>query len=465
MPRLKQFTEGDTIHLIGIGGTGMSAIARILVLQGYEVSGSDLQTNAVTDQLEALGATIYHGHDASHIEGATLVIASSAIKPDHVEIVAANNNGIRVYKRQDIMQALMKDKTVIAVAGTHGKTTTTSMMVHVLKETGHDPSYIVGGVMANTGLNADVGQGEYFVIEADEYDNMFHGIQPDIAIITSLEYDHPDFFKTHKIMIDAFTTFIKKMGFGGVLVPCFDDEDVVKLTSNAQFSADIIPYAIENQEAYYRATNVIHTATGMQFDVFHYSDLLGTATLNLSGKHNVLNALAVIAIANDYDIRFEDVASALATFKGSGRRFDLRDDVNAIAIIDDYAHHPTAIKTTIDAARKRYPEREVWAVWQPHTYSRTQTLWDDYLASFDDAHHVIVTSIYASREAHNPDVDSADFIAQLQHSSKHHAPTVADAVSLLVQQVKSPAVILIMSAGDAPQIGIDYLAQLKASDA
>lgn len=463
--------KGQHIHLIGIGGTGISAIARVLILQGYKVSGSDLRTNAETQRLQSMGATIYEGHAAAQVNGADVVITTSAAKPDHVEIVAAKAQNIPVYKRNDIISALMDGcYEIISVAGTHGKTTTTSMIVHILNYGGEEPSYIAGGVLGNTGENANVGKEKYFVIEADEYDNMFHGLNPHSAVITSLEYDHPDFFKSEDEMVASFEKFVQRMA------TVYNDNFVLlnKDYGLAYGLKDVfgidppywLSYSIKDNTANYFADNIRYENDLVKFDIIYEQDEnYGTITLNIPGEHNIANALAAVAIVIERtDVPFKTIAEALATFKTTGRRFDIRDEVNEIVVVDDYAHHPSAIKLVVDAARKRYPDREVWAVWQPHTYSRTQELWDDYLAAFDDAHHVLVTEIYASRETFNPDVNGSDFVAQLDHSSKYHADSFDNAVETLLRDVKPKSVILIMSAGDAPQIGIDYLERLRADN-
>lgn len=446
------------MHFIGIGGTGLSAIARVLCLQGYHVSGSDLNTNAETDKLQNLGATIYQGHHGEYVQGADWIIRSSAIKDNHVEVMAAQTQNIPVYKRSDVMAAILENYQTIAVAGTHGKTTTTSMITHTLIETGQQPSYIVGGAMANTGENADLGQGQSFVIEADEYDNMFHGLRPNIAVITSLEYDHPDFFPTHDTLLESFKTFVDLLPDDGLLIACVDNADVLSLVHDRRKqSLPIITYCIDTS-ADWRATNIRYQDDKTYYDVLIDEELVGTVALDVPGYHNILNSMVALIIAHNQGVQFTDAAAALATFKGTGRRFDIRAEIDDIIIVDDYAHHPTAIKTTLDAARQRYPEHVLWAIWQPHTYSRTQTLWEDYLQSFKAAHHVIITGIYPSREKASdfPDVQIDNFLAQLVHEHKFHTATFDDAVAILKDKVIAPAVILIMSAGDAPQIGIDY---------
>jgi UDP-N-acetylmuramate--alanine ligase len=467
---MTKLTPGQHIHLVGIGGSGLSAIARILLGQGYRISGSDRSLNELTEALARDGATIYGGHDVAQVNGADALIITSAVKDDHVEVAAARARGIPVYKRQDIIADLMVGKLVIAVAGTKGKTTTTSMIVHILRECGADPSYIVGGVLGNTGTNAGVGKGHIFVIEADEYDNMFLGLRPNVVVLTNVEYDHPDFFTTHADMIASFRQFIGQFRLDWFFA-CADDSVAYQLAQELKGTT----YGL-GDKADIRAYNVHMDANGYtHFEAGRNTPPGGIRApiqIALAGLHNVRNALAALLAASVTGYRQPSenmsvelqLAPLLATFKPTARRFDLRADVNHIAIIDDYAHNPTSIRVTIEAARQRYPDRAIWAVWQPHTYSRTQALMDDFLKAFDEADHVLVTDIYAAREAPIPGITSAAFTAALaqRHSDARHTPTFAAAVAALRARVQPPAVVLIMSAGDAPQIGVEYLKVLES---
>ena len=391
--------------------------------------------------------------------GAELVITTSAAPPDHVELSMARALNIPVYKRADVMRSLMSGQVGIAVAGTHGKTTTTSMITHILLETRQDPSYIIGGILRNTGKNAGLGRGKAFVVEADEYDNMFHGLWPQVAVVTSVEFDHPDFFPSHAEMFKSFSTFTGQIKPDGLLVACADDPAALILARNREvLGRAILTYGIDNPEAHWRAANLRTSANQRQvFEVRRDGDLLGEAVLNQPGRHNILNALAALAVADQQGIPFKDAAAALATFQGAGRRFDLRGEIGGVAVIDDYAHHPTAIRVTLDAARQRYPDRAVWAVWQPHTYSRTQALLDDYLAAFAAADHVLVTDIYAAREEPLPGVSSAALVAAMSHSDARHSGGLSETTRMLDERVQAPAVVVIMSAGDAPLVGVNLL--------
>ncbi len=469
---------GQHIFLVGIGGSGLSAIARILLGQGYTVSGSDRSLNSLTAALARDGATVYEGHDAAHINGAEALIITSAVKDDHVEVIAARAQGIPVYKRQDIMADLMEGKTVIAVAGTKGKTTTTSMIVHILQACGQDPSYIVGGIMGNTGTNAGVGKGDTFVVEADEYDNMFLGLRPDVAVITNIEWDHPDFFKTPDDMVESFRKFVKLLPKDGILVACADDALAVKLADehlgaglktrtygiNQPGPYDLYLLARRRRTYFwsYWADFVQVVGDETRFEFNMPDDIVVDITIPLPGDHNIQNTLAaLIACEAAEHLRAEDMAVATQTFKATARRFELRADVGGIAIVDDYAHNPMSIKAVLEAAKQRYTERTVWAVWQPHTYSRTQALFDQFVTAFGEADHVLVTDIYAARETAIEGVSGAAVVAAMTHPDVRHTATFTDAVTILRDHVKAPAVIVIMSAGDAPDIGVQYLKLLQ----
>jgi len=446
--------QGGHIHFVGIGGVGLSAIARILIAQGFRVSGSDRSESVYTAALAQEGATIYIGHAAENINGADALIITSAVNVDHVEVAAARQVGIPVYKRSDIIASIMTGKQVIAVAGTHGKTTTTAMIAHILIKTGRDPSYIIGGTLTTTGQNSGVGTGSAFVIEADEYDNMFHGLRPNIAVVTNVEWDHPDFFPTEGDLFRSFSHFAGLIN--GVMVACADDAGALRLGETIN-DIENTYYGINSPAAQLKALEIRRGVSGYRFAVQEGQTPLGEVELAIPGRHNVLNALGVLRAVMIYGVPFEDAAQALESFAGTGRRFDLRGEVNDVTVIDDYAHHPTAIRATLEAARGRFPGHHVWAVWQPHTYSRTQALWDAYTTAFTDADHVVVTPIYAAREQAVEGVTAERLVSAMSHKDAVYAPSLDAAAELLLAQVESPAVIVIMSAGDAPKIGEQYL--------
>lgn len=465
-----QFSTGQHVHFVGIGGIGLSAIARVLLERGYRVSGSDRARNALTDALARDGATIYEGHHADNIDGADMVIISSAVR-NNPEVIEAESLDIPVYKRQDIMAALLAHRRVIAVAGTAGKTTTTALIAHILTTCGKPAGYIVGGVMGNTGTNAANGNGRDFVVEADEYDNMFHGLRPNLALITNIEYDHPDFFKDEAALFASFEKFTDQLTPDGALLLCADDAGTRQLYQQQRRGHT---YGL-SEDAHYRAQNIRQDADGFTlFDVtwaaWMTSDdgkptkhhLMGTVRLPMSGTHNIQNALGALIVATRFcHLPFEQAAAALETFQGTGRRFEQLGEAGGVTVIDDYAHHPAKIRATLQGARSRYPQHAIWAIWQPHTYSRTQTLLHDFETAFQDADHVLVTDIYAARELPIKGIDGASVAQRIQqqHKSVNFVASFDDAVALLLENVQNPAVVVVMSAGDANQIGKNYLAE------
>ena len=437
------------IHIVGIGGAGMSAIALVLVQKGFHVSGSDRSASDLTQALAAQGVRIHIGHAAEQVDGADLVLISSAVRPDHVEVQAAHTRGIPVYKRSDVMADIMAGQTTVAIAGTHGKTTTTSMAAHILITAKQEPSYIVGGVLRTTGVNAAYGRGKSFVIEADEYDHMFLGLRPQVAVITNVEWDHPDFFPTPGALADAFARFAALVPPSGRLIVCADDDGSRALgAARARDGIPVTRYGIVHPEADWHAVDIRIEATRTRFAVTGFGGKLGEVELGVPGRHNV----------------FEEAAAALATFQGASRRFEQRGESDGVIVIDDYAHHPTAIRATLAAARSRYPGSAIWAVWQPHTYSRTQTLLADFAEAFGGADHVLVTDIYAAREQPVPGVDAAWVAGCIDHADARGIATHDEVAACLLAEVRPPAVIVIMSAGDAPQIGIEYLARKRAAE-
>lgn len=451
-------TLKQPVHFVGIGGFGMSAIARLLLQRGYRVTGSDLAANTLTRQLTAEGAQVYIGHAAQHVDAAQTVIISSAVPPDNPEVVAARQRGLPVFKRAEILADLLDGYQTLAVAGTHGKTTTTAMLVHILRTTGHDPSYIVGGVMANTGDNAHHGTGRAFVIEADEYDNMFHGLRPFIALVTSIEYDHPDFFPTYDAMIASFTTFVRQIEPEGRLIIHFAGSVLQLMIASP---APIVSYGLYHGD--WEVDGLTYEGDQMRFAVRYRGQIVAEAALRVYGSHNALNALGAALAAQAYGVPLDEALAALATFMGTGRRFEVKGEADGVIVIDDYAHHPTAIIMTIAAARQRYPKHRLWAVWQPHTLFRTLELLKEYAQAFKLAHHVLVTDIFPAREGFTARIPSDIVAERIQHPDARATGDLAATAQVLIEEAVGPAVILVMSAGDAPKIGEMFLAARRGS--
>jgi UDP-N-acetylmuramate--alanine ligase len=452
-------------HLIGIGGTGLSAIARILFERGNKVSGSDLQLSPLAQELIKLGVHVDIGHDARNIKGADLIIRSSAIPDSNPEIIAALEAKIPLLKRREFLTELTADSKVIAVAGTHGKTTTTSMIAWCLSEMGMDPSYVIGGTVKNLTNNAHSGKGEYFVIEADEYDRMFLGLNPDVLAITNIEYDHPDCFPTEEEYFEAFFKLSGKVKAEGTLIVCIDHPGNASLLEKIKRKQKVITYGTLS-DSNYKIENVVHKpGSGIAFDLLFLELKTKMPTtyrikLSIPGIHNALNAVAVISVLNTIELPLQKAINALENFKGAGRRFDLIGAPNDITIIDDYAHHPTEIQATISAARNQYPINTIWTVWQPHTFSRTKELFSDFITSFEKSDHVIVTEIFASREKKDT-FSSERVVESMNHPDVKFIAQLENVTTYLKNNLKSGDVLLVLSAGDANRISQDVLNYFK----
>jgi UDP-N-acetylmuramate--alanine ligase len=453
------------IHLIGIGGSGMSAIALVLLGRGHRVSGSDEQASEVTAVLQAKGATVYEGHRAEQIAGADVVVTTSAAREENVEIVAARAAGIPVLKRAQFLGALMTGKIGIAVAGSHGKTTTTGMIAQILIEAGLDPTVIVGGTVPSLGANGRYGEGDYFVIEADEYDHMFLGLKPELAIITSIEHDHPDIFPTSEAYQAAFAQFANLLPDGGRLILCGDDAGVqrfIQSAGNGRFETTTYGLGTGDKATHdYEAVDLrSNPLNGVDFLVEADGQTVGLARLRLPGQHNVRNALAAIIVAEDLGIDFNVTRTALASFSGINRRFQLIGEIADVTIIDDYAHHPTEIEATLQAARQRYPGRRIWAVWQPHTFSRTRLLQERFAQCFTQADRVVALAVYGSRETDDLGLDMEQVVAAIRQPQANYIPNRQDAATYILDRVRPGDVVLTLGAGDGNAVAQWILAGL-----
>jgi len=452
------------IHLVGIGGAGLSAIATIILERGYRVSGSDLRDTATTARLAEAGARVYIGHEAGQVEGADLVLISSAVPPDNPELQAALRRGIPVVKRAQFLGALMRGRTGIAVAGSHGKTTTTAMIATTLLAARLDPDFIIGGTLPGLERNARAGRGGYFVIEADEYDRMFLGLRPQIAVVTNVEWDHVDCYPTPEDLLQAFRAFVDQLPRDGLLVACIDDPVARELAAErASARRPVTTYGFGWQAAWQARILVANREGGTDCQIWHHGQQVTTLRLSIPGRHNVLNALATFAVADHLGIHPEITASNLKNFAGVRRRFELKGMMYDIIVIDDYAHHPSEVKATLAAARQRYPERVIWAVFQPHTYSRTRALLEAFADCFAEAEHVLVTDIYAARERDTQGVHASQLaeLAGRKHPDVRYVGGLDDAVKTLLEELRPGDVLLTLGAGDGYQIGERVLAALR----
>jgi UDP-N-acetylmuramate--alanine ligase len=377
------FDQIRAIHFVGIGGIGMSGIAEILAEAGISVSGCDLRTSAATDLLATRGIHVVIGHDPSHLEGADLVVVTAAVNE---EIEEARRRGVPVLRRSEILGQMVNAKRGIGISGTHGKTTTSAMVALVLAEAGLDPAILVGGMMANFGTNARAGKGEWFVVEADEYDRTFHQLRPDVAVVTNIEADHLEYYGSLEAIVEAFGVFLRNVRDDGVIVGCADDPVVARLLDASR--RRVVRYRLSD------ARNLEFHERGSSFEV----DGAGFFKLFVPGEHNVRNALAAIAGARELGIAPETISAALAKFLGVDRRFQILGDYSGAIIVDDYAHHPTEIRATLSAARRGYPGRRIVALFQPHLYSRTRDFARDFAEALRGADVAIVAPIYAARE-------------------------------------------------------------------
>ncbi len=439
------------VHIIGIGGIGLSAIARVLLANGDAISGSDARRSPITDELQRLGARIAIGHRAENVGDVDLVLVTSAASLDNPEVQAAQRRGIRIVKRYDFFPELTQGKETIAVAGTHGKTTTTGMIAAVLLNGGLDPSVVVGGMIPELGGNGRAGQGDYFVIEADEYDRAFLGLRPTIAVVTSIEMDHPDIYQNVDDVAAAFDEFMRRVPPDGRIVGCGDHERVEQAVGVIDH-VRVTRYGFgRNNE--WRADNFVPNLYGSDFTVSRAGASLGAFTLQIPGRHNVLNALAALVVADAVGVDLASARKTLADFKGAARRFQIRGEFRGVTIVDDYAHHPSEIRATLAAARHRFPGRRLWAVFQPHTYSRTLALLEDFAHAFSDADRVIVADIYAAREKEVTGVSSLDLVKRMNDPEAKYISKLDAIVDYLKSTLQPGDVLITLGAGDIYRVG------------
>lgn len=457
------------VHFVGIGGAGISAIAKVLLESGWQVSGSDQQLSAFASALAAQGAVVHVGHAAEHLGAAELVVISSAVTPaaeGYVEVAAAQARGLPVLKRADFLGTLMADRLGIAVAGTHGKTTTTGLIAFLLERAGLDPTFIVGGLLVDYGTNARAGRGRPFVIEADEYDRMFLGLRPSVAVVTNVEHDHPDCYPTLAEMQEAFRAFVAQLPAEGLLVACAQDAFARRLAEARRAAGQPVVLYGRRAEDAFRADSVQpNNAGGSDFLVVRRGETLGLARTRLPGDHNVLNTLAALAVADHLGVPFNTARAALAEYRGAGRRFEVKGEARGVTVVDDYAHHPTEIRATLAAARRRFGGRPLWVMFQPHTYSRTRTLLAEFAAAFGDAEHVIVVDIFRSRETPDPTLSARDIVRRMLSADGpardvRYLPTLAEAAEALAGELKPGDVLLTLGAGDGDWVGVEVLKRL-----
>lgn len=446
--------SGKRIHFIGIGGSGMSGLARIAISHHIKVSGSDSSDSSVLSALRALGADIQIGHQASNISGADLVVYSNAIKVDNPERVATSKLGIPEITRANALALLMSESFSIAVAGTHGKTTTSSMATVALQSAGVDPSFAIGGVLKSSGSNAHRGSGAYFVAEADESDGSFVAYKPEAAVITNVEWDHVDHFKSESEVFDAFEKFVQTIK--GFLVYCEDDLGAKKVAQKA--AVKTISYGLA-PNANLRLDQITLSANGSTARALWNGAKIGDLSLSVPGEHNLLNAAAVLAVGMELGLNVSSLLDGLAKFHGAGRRFELKGSVNGIRVIDDYGHHPTEIKVTLAAAKRYAGGGKLLVIFQPHRYTRTQVFNDQFAQSLSTADQSWLLEVYAASEQPIAGVTSANIATKLKNGI--FEPNFMNVIEQVSNSAKPGDVIITLGAGDVSSIGPLILEELQ----
>lgn len=452
------FATSQHAHFIGIGGIGMSGIAEILLNMGFQVSGSDLRRGPVTDRLAQLGATIYEGHEAKNIAGATVVVTSSAVSPSNPEVVEAREHKIPVIQRAEMLAELMRLKYGIAIAGMHGKTTTTTMVATLLAAGGLDPTLVVGGRVDALGSNAKLGTTQYLVAEADESDRSFLKLPPILAVVTNLDREHMDCYRDMDDIENAYLAFMDKVPFYGAVTACIDNEAL----------AAILPRAHRRVFTYGTAENADYRLEFLQakpgcfshFRVHGPGVELGPFELHVPGRHNALNATAAIAIGHQLEVKPEKIAAGISSFRGVDRRFQIRGQARGVTVVDDYGHHPTEIRATLAAARECCSGK-IHVIFQPHRFTRTRDLLDEFGRAFGDAHSVAVLPIYAASEEPLPGITAELLASKITSPRASFAPDFEQAVTAVASQAGEGDIIMTLGAGSVSQLGPQILTALE----
>ena len=448
-----------SIHFVGIGGIGMSGIAEVLLASGFGVTGSDARASDVTKRLEELGAKVFVGHTASHVGDADVVVFSSAVAKDNPELAIARANNVPVIPRAEMLAELMRLKDGVAIAGSHGKTTTTSLVATVLREAGRDPTVVIGGKLNSLGTNAARGEGDLLIAEADESDGSFLHLSPVVAVITNIDAEHLDHYGTHAKVKDAFVEFANRVPFYGLVVACLDHPHVQAILPRIE--KRVVTYGLAAQ-ADYRARNPVVEGLTTRFTLLRRGKPGGEFVVRMPGIHNVLNALAVIAVADELDVPDEVTRKALAGFTGVQRRFTIRGEAGGVTVVDDYGHHPAEVMATLDAAQRAYGRRLVVA-FQPHRYSRTHHCWPELVRAFNRADVLLLADVYAAGEAPIEGATSEALAAAVRAHGHRDATWVgprSEVAKALFARVQPGDVVITLGAGDITRVGPDLLTLL-----
>ncbi|MFZ0390497.1 MAG: UDP-N-acetylmuramate--L-alanine ligase [Calditrichia bacterium] len=458
-----RFGKIKNIHFVGIGGIGMSGIAEVLLNLGYKVTGSDQSLTDITHHLSGIGAKIWKGHSAKQVDSADMLVYSSAVTPENPEVQEAYRRKIPVIKRAEMLAELMRLKFGIAIAGTHGKTTTTSLSGAVLTEGGLDPTLIIGGKVRSLKTNAQLGESEFLVAEADEFDKSFLKLIPTIAVITNIEADHLESYDSLDDLKNSFIEFANKVPFYGRVIACLDNPGVQEILSRTERSLTTYGF---NKQADIQAASLLPRPNGIEFDVVVDKAPLGRVHLALPGEHNVLNALAAIGIGLELDIPFEKIRRGLEQFTGVNRRFEIKGTFRDIMVVDDYAHHPTEIEATLKAARNSWPQRRLVAVFQPHLYSRTRNFYKEFSRAFFQADVLFVTDVYPAREKPLPGV-SGELIAntalELGHREVYYVAEKNTLPFAVLDHLQPGDMVISLGAGDIWKCSESILDELQKS--
>jgi len=447
-------------HFIGIGGIGMSGLAHLMLKAGFSVSGSDLKENRVTEELRRLGAQIFTGHDACNISGQSAVVYTSAVKEDNPEILQAKKLSIPLFRRAEVLALLMRDKTAITVAGSHGKTTTTSLISYMLLEAGLCPTVAIGGILKNIDTNACLGSGEFFVAEADESDGSFLCYQPKYSIITNIDREHLDYYRDFENELNAFRDFLKRTREGGCVFACADDLNLKKLISD--YKQRVVSFGLDQPADIY-AKNIQLSGLSSDFDCYFKNKFISRFHLALGGRHNISNSLAVIGLGLELGIDLSFIRRTLEGYKGAGRRLEIKFKSDKYLVLDDYAHHPTEIKATLAAIDNLKCGRKI-VVFQPHRYSRTQLLLDEFAACFDQANYLIISDIYAASEQPIAGVNAQALLEKIKeaHPDKQAVYLAKEKVTdFLLGFMQAGDLVITLGAGDIVRVADALSEKLK----
>ena len=453
------------VHLVGIGGIHMSAIARILLAWGHQVSGSDLKLSLLTDRLRELGATVRQGHDASHLDDAELVVYTAAAQTENPELAEARRRDLPILQRAEMVARLMAGRRAIAVAGCHGKTSTTALIAFILRRAGRDPTFLVGGEMVDLATNAEAGSGQEIVVEADEFAGAFLHYHPQIAVVTNIEPDHLDYYGSFPRLLAAFRQFLSQVPADGTIVACADDPTLREMLAHPEqhppIRAHVVRYGVTEDAEFFTKNLLRKDVGGFSFLLQYHGEPVGSFETGLAGIHQVRNALAAIAVASVLELPEEAVRDAVARFRGVQRRFQHIGDAAGVTVMDDYAHHPTEVRATIAAAVQRFPGRRLVCLFQPHTYTRTRYLLDGFRTCFQGVDELLIAETYAAREEPSAGMSAHELADLLEDPPARYVGSLAEAPAAVLAMLRPGDVFFTIGAGNVDEVGPKVLEGLR----